>query len=539
MFCSNCGKEIPDGSEFCPYCGTNLNEEIKKEKTEVVEEVKENICNNCNKEIPEESEFCPYCGYNLKDNIPSTDIENDSIAYENEIETTTKTPMKSKVVIIIIVIVGIVTIASYNAWKIYEKANNSLNSFNNQLSETNDNKKEDIPEEERVTISFIEGMGERKYEDRRISNRTRLLDCVSDNDSNVRADILSKNLGVVYESAGGIFYFECDSNLNSKITKYGSIIFFNYIKNTGGSTYFTTIATIWSASTPYYSVAYTQKMARDVRPELATVIRDNKMMTVINDYYSRILRDFNISNVRIGLIESNTNEYWMKEYANLKKNDNTQDNSSEEDNNTNKEGNNNTNKEETTLKTEKTEYSHPEISIKNTDTEVSTENLELEYIVRDEYDKKVDVSIKNNGKEIKKQTININTNIKVNIKLTEGTNNIEIVTKNSKGKNGSDKCTVKLEYSKPTISITSNWMTYTEENIYNLAYSIYDKYDKKVKMIIKNNGKVIVNRMETSEEYSSGIYELELVKGKNNIEIIVTNSKGKTNSAKHTITKGD
>ena len=24
MFCSNCGKEIPDGSKFCPLCGKNL-----------------------------------------------------------------------------------------------------------------------------------------------------------------------------------------------------------------------------------------------------------------------------------------------------------------------------------------------------------------------------------------------------------------------------------------------------------------------------------------------------------------------------------
>ena len=24
MFCSNCGKQIPDGSAFCPECGTKL-----------------------------------------------------------------------------------------------------------------------------------------------------------------------------------------------------------------------------------------------------------------------------------------------------------------------------------------------------------------------------------------------------------------------------------------------------------------------------------------------------------------------------------
>ena len=47
MYCPNCGKEIPDGSKFCPYCGTkiissNSSKEIdineKEQKEKVYEE---------------------------------------------------------------------------------------------------------------------------------------------------------------------------------------------------------------------------------------------------------------------------------------------------------------------------------------------------------------------------------------------------------------------------------------------------------------------------------------------------------------------
>ena len=32
MYCPNCGKEIPDGAKFCPYCGINLNNKIDEHK---------------------------------------------------------------------------------------------------------------------------------------------------------------------------------------------------------------------------------------------------------------------------------------------------------------------------------------------------------------------------------------------------------------------------------------------------------------------------------------------------------------------------
>lgn len=51
MNCLNCGKTIPDESEFCLHCG-----KVVKKNTIAPR------CNGCGKGIPEDSEFCPFCG---------------------------------------------------------------------------------------------------------------------------------------------------------------------------------------------------------------------------------------------------------------------------------------------------------------------------------------------------------------------------------------------------------------------------------------------------------------------------------------------
>jgi tetratricopeptide (TPR) repeat protein len=56
MFCNQCGKEIPDNSQFCNYCGTKVG----------------NICPKCGTELPEESKFCHKCGTPLGANIPDS-----------------------------------------------------------------------------------------------------------------------------------------------------------------------------------------------------------------------------------------------------------------------------------------------------------------------------------------------------------------------------------------------------------------------------------------------------------------------------------
>jgi hypothetical protein len=51
--CIECGKENPDTSLFCKYCGAKLPESIMK------------MCPDCGKENPETSRFCKYCGAEL------------------------------------------------------------------------------------------------------------------------------------------------------------------------------------------------------------------------------------------------------------------------------------------------------------------------------------------------------------------------------------------------------------------------------------------------------------------------------------------
>lgn len=48
MQCSNCNKEIADGSRFCGFCGTEQSATKK--------------CASCGREIEGQPSFCPYCG---------------------------------------------------------------------------------------------------------------------------------------------------------------------------------------------------------------------------------------------------------------------------------------------------------------------------------------------------------------------------------------------------------------------------------------------------------------------------------------------
>ena len=54
--CSSCGKELPDDSQFCQYCGSDKIE-IKELPAKMI--IK---CCNCGRNLPEDSSFCQYCG---------------------------------------------------------------------------------------------------------------------------------------------------------------------------------------------------------------------------------------------------------------------------------------------------------------------------------------------------------------------------------------------------------------------------------------------------------------------------------------------
>lgn len=63
--CDNCGKNLPENAEFCPYCGSQAH---KKSDTNVptsgigLSKPQIQQCNNCGKNLPENAGFCPYCG---------------------------------------------------------------------------------------------------------------------------------------------------------------------------------------------------------------------------------------------------------------------------------------------------------------------------------------------------------------------------------------------------------------------------------------------------------------------------------------------
>ena len=59
--CNDCGKELPDDSCFCQYCGSK---NIKKviPQNDNPKRIIYKRCMDCGKELPDDSEFCQYCG---------------------------------------------------------------------------------------------------------------------------------------------------------------------------------------------------------------------------------------------------------------------------------------------------------------------------------------------------------------------------------------------------------------------------------------------------------------------------------------------
>lgn len=119
MKCGKCQKGIPENSEFCPYCGNNLKEEIisrsetKTQETKKISETEtkdiiktENISNNpsnslvckkCKKELQANFKRCPYCGTKVK---------------EEKAQINRQAMYNNKLIIVLIAIIGILLVVS-------------------------------------------------------------------------------------------------------------------------------------------------------------------------------------------------------------------------------------------------------------------------------------------------------------------------------------------------------------------------------------------------------------------------------------------
>ena len=76
MRCFNCGNTLPNDSQFCQYCGTDLSQK--------------NCCKSCGSSLSPEMVFCPKCGAQVEEE------ENNQVSYVpdsvDNSETTEKTP---------------------------------------------------------------------------------------------------------------------------------------------------------------------------------------------------------------------------------------------------------------------------------------------------------------------------------------------------------------------------------------------------------------------------------------------------------------
>lgn len=200
----------------------------------------------------------------------------------------------------------------------------------NQYIENNVNEvRDDIPENETVVVSFVDDFNNRSYEYRRITNRERILSYAISNDEKVREDLTANNSGTVYDAISGWFYFEGDVEIQGKKMTYadfGSVIVSNYVKNNGDGFDYTTIVTIWTASSDisndYYEV-YVKNYDKDTQPQNAISVMNYDVINILRDFYFRSLKDMKISNIRIGLIENNKNS-WINEYTINQDNENTE-----------------------------------------------------------------------------------------------------------------------------------------------------------------------------------------------------------------------
>ncbi len=93
-WCGKCGNEIPEGSKFCPNCGTsaelaNSSSTIMKEET--VYEGKIHVCPHCGYKMQSFSAFCPACGSEIRDARSSESVREFANKLEKSVADQNKT----------------------------------------------------------------------------------------------------------------------------------------------------------------------------------------------------------------------------------------------------------------------------------------------------------------------------------------------------------------------------------------------------------------------------------------------------------------
>ena len=75
MYCSTCGKQMPDGAKFCPECGTAAPTMNGNTKRMTVYEGTIHKCPKCGADIGAFKASCPACGYEFRNVEPAQNTQ--------------------------------------------------------------------------------------------------------------------------------------------------------------------------------------------------------------------------------------------------------------------------------------------------------------------------------------------------------------------------------------------------------------------------------------------------------------------------------
>lgn len=97
MYCSNCGKELIDGSKFCNDCGTkvdNIEQSNTDSKRKIIFDGKIHKCPNCGSKLNSFEHKCKDCGYELR----GSNLNNVVMEFANKLEKVDSISKKNELI---------------------------------------------------------------------------------------------------------------------------------------------------------------------------------------------------------------------------------------------------------------------------------------------------------------------------------------------------------------------------------------------------------------------------------------------------------
>jgi len=523
MYCGNCGKELKEGANFCGNCGN---------KVKIERELK-NSSKNLEYVIKENSE--------RQENDILTETINENIKNQKHKNRIIKRTLNIVIFIFILIILYILIA--------------KLKQNNVEPKDINNNEQEEI---EKITLNVVNNL--RQDIDIEI-NKEFFLKYIVDDLNTIGNEYLTEDTNVELFSIIGlynvnkneisfinymVFYTTSDNKdciIAVQKVKGADDILLPYIAMIDNISYTLVSNEIIQTTMSFLEVMENHTFNSDhVMFSIAPKVNSDIYELIVDDVNIDIILTENIDNSEQNIISQDilsnqnsndnegkvdTNEVY-EEMMNSN-NDSSISNSADTSSNTDLDGSINNNSSEQPVET----YTAPSINIIDLQYDIFEKEIAvIEYTVADENDSQLNVVIKHNGNTIEDETQEVNKYYSRTIQLVEGTNTIQIIATNSKGKTTTETKTKQFTYTAPIINVPNGVPSTTEKETITLSYYITDNYsegtEKNIKVTIQNNGQVIEETNVMSMNWGNEKCSIPLTGGTNKIIISAINSKGKT-----------